>query len=262
MIKFNYLLGLLLICLVSTSATTSESEGGVPVNYIRTAEEFITAVKNKDNTEVFIKTFEYCKLEQLANQVATDDQRLAFWINLYNAYIQVILTKEPGLYKDRNAFFKKKQINIGGKMFSFSDIEHGILRRSQNEYFLGYILKFFPSKPEKMFRVDKVDWRIHFALNCGAKSCPPIRVYYVDEVRDQLELAARTFLSQYTKYDPIKKSAKVTALFTWFQGDFGGYESIKKILVRYKLIPDTKTELVTETYDWTLKLANFADNGN
>ena len=83
MIKFNYLLGLLLICLVSTSATTSESERGVPVNYIRTAEEFITAVKNKDNTEVFIKTFEYCKLEQLANQVATDDQRLAFWINLF-----------------------------------------------------------------------------------------------------------------------------------------------------------------------------------
>lgn len=259
MSKFNTWSVILLLLAWGRSESVTASDR-VPVNYIRTAEEFIGAVKNNENTEVYLKTFEYCKLDQLANQVATDDQRLAFWINMYNAYIQVILKKQPDLYKDRNAFFKKKQINIGGRMFSFSDIEHGILRRSQNEYFLGYFSKFFPSKTEKLFRVDKVDWRIHFALNCGARSCPAIRIYYVDDVRDQLEKASRTFLTQYTKYDPAKKSAKVTALFTWFQGDFGGSESIKNILVRYKLIPDTKTELVTDAYDWTLKLANFADD--
>ncbi len=232
--------------------------GNVPVNYIRTAEEFVGALRNKENTETYQKTFEYCKLDQLANQVATDDQKLAFWINIYNAYIQVVLTKNPELYKDRTAFFKKKQINIGGRLFSFNDIEHGILRRSQNELFLGYFSRLFPDKTEKMLRVEKVDWRLHFGLNCGAASCPPVRTYYVDNVRAQLDSAAEAYLGRYTKYDASKKSARVTPLFTWFRGDFGGLEGVKNILIRFELIPDKKTELVTDSYDWTLKLSNFA----
>ena len=37
--------------------------------------------------------------------------------------------------------------------------------------------------------VDVIDFRIHFALNCGAKSCPPIAFYSYDKINDQLDLA-------------------------------------------------------------------------
>ena len=38
--------------------------------------------------------------------------------------------------------------------------------------------------------------RIHFALNCGARSCPPIRVYAAAKLEAQLNTAAKAFCSQ------------------------------------------------------------------
>jgi Protein of unknown function, DUF547 len=38
-----------------------------------------------------------------------------------------------------------------------------------------------------------MDKRIHFALVCGAKSCPPIRVYTPDELDEGLDAAAAAF---------------------------------------------------------------------
>ena len=41
--------------------------------------------------------------------------------------------------------------------------------------------------------VDPKDKRIHFALNCGAKSCPPIRVFAPENVDTSLQKAAEAF---------------------------------------------------------------------
>lgn len=41
--------------------------------------------------------------------------------------------------------------------------------------------------------VQPMDKRIHFALVCGAKSCPPIRVYTPDELEEGLDAAAAAF---------------------------------------------------------------------
>lgn len=38
-----------------------------------------------------------------------------------------------------------------------------------------------------------MDKRIHFALVCGAKSCPPIRVYTPEELDEGLDAAAAAF---------------------------------------------------------------------
>ncbi|MFZ1750641.1 MAG: DUF547 domain-containing protein, partial [Saprospiraceae bacterium] len=142
-------------------------------------------------------------------------------------------------------------------LFSFADIEHGILRRSQHEYFLGYLTKLFPSSIEKMLRVQKRDWRIHFALNCGAKSCPPVAVYDVDRLDEQLNASAMSYLKTFTTYNKTENIASVTSLFSWFRGDFGGLAGIKTILKDRGLIPDRSVRLKTSYYDWTLDLGNF-----
>lgn len=41
--------------------------------------------------------------------------------------------------------------------------------------------------------VKDMDKRIHFALNCGAKSCPPIKVYTPETLEEGLQSAAATF---------------------------------------------------------------------
>jgi hypothetical protein len=230
-----------------------------PLNYQMEAREFLNAIRNKENTDLYIKIFNDCTLDQLNGQISTDQQKLTFWINIYNAYIQVILSKNPEKYNDRSTFFKEKQIKIGGQFFSFEDIEHGILRRSQHPFFLGYITRWFPEKTEKMLRVSNRNWRIHFALNCGAKSCPPVAIYDVDRIESQLDLSTKNYLQKFSTYDPASKIAYVTSLFSWFRGDFGGLEGIKNILIQHNIIPDINVRLKTAEYDWTLDLGNFVD---
>ena len=231
----------------------------IPVNYLSTAEELLTAIKNKENIASYIKTLEVAESDQLASQLGTDEQKTAFWLNVYNAYIQIILSKNPEKYKDRRNFFKNKQIVIAGENLSFADIEHGIIRGSQHEFFLGYLKNPFADKFEKKFRVGKRNYRIHFALNCGAKSCPPVAVYDWTRLSEQLEQGTEAYLNKYTTYVDKENTAYVSSLFSWFRGDFGGLDGIKNILQKKQLIPDKNTRLKTTTYDWSLDLGNYIE---
>ncbi len=230
-----------------------------PINFQSEAKEFLEAVRKKENTDLYLQTFADCSLEHLNAQIETDDQKVAFWLNMYNAYIQVIPVKNSEKYNDRGTFFSEKQIPIGGTIFSFADIEHGILRRSQHPLFLGYITRPFPDKTEKMLRVKKRNWRIHFALNCGAKSCPPVAVYDVNRLEEQLAASTKKYLNESTTFKKAESTVFVTSLFSWFRGDFGGIEGIKDILAALQLIPEKNVRLKTSEYDWTLDLGNFID---
>lgn len=90
-------------------------------------------------------------------------------------------------------------------MYTLEDIEHGILRKNDNFntsiislisfYFRGRgsDTRFSINDPRRKFIVENVDPRIHFALNCGAKSCPPILVYEEDNLDYELDIATRNF---------------------------------------------------------------------
>ena len=80
-----------------------------------------------------------------------------------------------------------------------------MIRKSQFKFGLGYIRTLFPSAFERHLRVEQRDFRIHFAINCGAKSCPPVRVYYPKTVNAQLENAAKVYLKDFTTYKKDKK---------------------------------------------------------
>ena len=110
-----------------------------------------------------------------------------------------------------------------------------------------------------MLRVKKRNWRIHFALNCGAKSCPPVTIYDVERLNEQLSAGTKKYLNKFTTFDKENNIASVTSLFSWFRGDFGGIEGIKNILTDHHLIPDKDTRLKISQYDWSLDLGNFID---
>ena len=231
----------------------------IPVNYLSVAEDMLIAIKNKEDISNYQNVLAQAKEDHVATQLGTDEQKIAFWVNVYNAYIQDILSRHPEKYNDRGLFFKEKQINFAGRLLSFADIEHGIIRGSQHEFFLGYFRKLFVGDFEKKFRVKKRDYRIHFALNCGALSCPPVAIYDWTRLSIQLDKSTKTYLEKFTIYKKEENTAYVTSLFSWFRGDLGGLDGIKDILMNLHLIPDKKSRIKTSTYDWTLDLSNFID---
>ena len=81
------------------------------------------------------------------------------------------------------------------------------------------------------------DPRVHFALNCGARSCPPVS-YYAGETLDRdLRLAATGFCEDdanvSARVSPTSRDTvfvTVSALFRWYRGDFGA--SDREVLER------------------------------
>ncbi|WP_247656629.1 DUF547 domain-containing protein [Maribacter sp. MMG018] len=261
MTRIRLIFSIFIITMMSCKSTQDQDEAIVKdIDYNELSEDLLEQIKQNKNTENIEDILAKTSLKNLESSLDTDAKKLAFWTNIYNAYIQLILKKNPDLYKDRGSFFKKEQITIAGEKVSFAEIEHGILRKSQWEYGLGYIRKWFPGKLERRLRVNKRDYRIHFALNCGAKDCPPVAIYEWERVNEQFDKGTKAYLSSTTDYNDLKKEASVTSLFSWFRGDFGGESGIKKILKQNDLIPTTKNiDLVYKNYDWTLDLDNFID---
>lgn len=244
----------LLILLFIVQASYSQK-----VDYVQTSQKLIESIlSKKGNTDQYIASIAKADETELLNQLSTDDLKKTFFINVYNSFTNYSLTKNPEQYKDRNAFFKSEQFVIAGNKVSLDIIEHDFLRRSSIKLSLGKLHKIFPSKLEKKFRVDTVDYRIHFALNCGAKSCPPVRIYDERKINEQLEAATNSYLKANTTYDTNNNSLEVPSLMSWFRGDFGNKKGVLKICKKFNIIPEkAKPALSYKTYDWTLDLNNF-----
>jgi hypothetical protein len=258
LIVLSFALQLILTNCGATNVTESNTTGNEKENYIQLSSDLIQAIIKGEETEVFQQKLANVPKDVLANQLSTDKVKKVFWINVYNAYIQLILSENPSLYEDRGAFFKMKQIDIAGKSLSFDDIEHGIIRSSTMKLSLGLLKNPFVGKYERTFRTKNTDPRIHFALNCGAKSCPLVAAYQVENFNSKIDAVALNFLSETTTYDSTLNKVTTTSLFSWFRGDFGGKKGIRKFLKDYDLIPeDRKPELVFAPYNWELSLGNY-----
>ncbi len=225
---------------------------------VQLSQDFMYAAKTGDETSGFIEQLQQLSWQELLSAIKTDDEKKAFWINLYNAYTQAALKKDPEQYKNRGKFFGNKQINIAGHTFSLDDVEHGILRRSKIKWSLGYLNKLFPNKAEKALRVNKLDYRLHFALNCGAKSCPPIAFYKSEDINRQLDLAANAYLKGETVYNEASNTITLPTLMSWFRRDFGGKKKMITLLKTLSIVPaDKHPEIKFKKYDWTLYLQNY-----
>lgn len=184
----------------------------------------------------------------------SDNKKLAFLINAYNAWtVELILTEYPDLksIRDLGSFFRspwaKSFIPLLGNTYSLDDIEHELIR-GDNKY----------QEP-----------RIHFAVNCASIGCPALREEAYDESRldNQLEEQTQRFLSDTSRNYIQDKQLYLSSIFKWYKGDFEkgfrGANSLESFLLLYpeslKLTKNQRSTLANNDmeidfldYDWQL----------
>jgi hypothetical protein len=214
--------------------------------------------------------------------LAAKDQ-LAYWINLYNISVVGIVVDHYPVKSVRDIstdpiirmnVFKKPSVQVKGGATSLDDIENVKIREG--------------------FK----DPRIHFAINCAAASCPPIRpeAYVGARIDEQLDDQARRFLNDPRLGVKVDKDGDtvvlhVTKILDWFADDFekwplagqaaapaiggtpgrsgsgGSGETARVAFVRKYLPPDKqqliagakgKVKLDFYPYDWKLNAASRA----
>lgn len=257
------LFGLVINSGVSNPGIEMKQDSLDELSYTELSMELVKAVRDGDEIEPIAQRLASVSEDKLYNDLETEAEKKAFWLNIYNATIQILLLEDPKLFEDRNSwfgynFFTSPQVVIAGKELSFDDIEHGIMRRSKIKLSMGYLDQWFVNDFVERFWWDEVDPRIHFALNCGAASCPYIAVYDPDRVEEQLDITTKNYLEQTTNYYPDENEVEVNKLMSWFRADFGGPSGAIQMLKEYDVIPENADPSISyKEYDWTLELGNY-----
>jgi hypothetical protein len=182
-------------------------------------------------------------LEKVDPESLDRNERFAFYVNAYNAWtIKLILTAYPDIssIKDLGTLFtspwEKKICRIDGKRLTLDQIEHDILR--------------------PRFK----DPRVHFAVNCASKGCPPLRPepYEGDKLEQQLEEMTAAFINDPSRNRLEGRILYVSKIFDWFGEDFD--DDIVGFFLKYAK-GDLKKRLKTNqrdikvkylAYDWSL----------
>jgi len=218
----------------------------------------LMSIKRGEDFAPYVEALRLASWEEVMNSINGEDEKKAFWMNLYNSFIQIEAGSNPEVLRQRNKFFSKKSIQIGEKRLSFDDIEHGILRRGAFKFGAGFIRSPFLWLRFRKQMLRNHDFRIHFALNCGAHSCPSIMAYKPGKLSEQLHMAARGFLEEDSIYSQKENTVLVSRLMLWFYGDFGGHKGIRRILKHYNIIPqDKKPRIDFNPYNWSPRIGKY-----
>jgi hypothetical protein len=158
--------------------------------------------------------------------------RLAFWINVYNAlaiHAAIALGLRRSVWEVLN-FFGRLAYRIGGATFTLDEIEHGVLRGNRPRVIPPW-RAFGRRDPRRSLAFDGPDPRIHFALTCGARSCPPVGVYHASGIDAQLDAATRGFVNDEVTVDERGRIV-CSKIFKWYAADFEP-EGVRAFLLRY-----------------------------
>lgn len=165
-----------------------------------------------------------CELQRVSMKDMDTNTKTAFVINLYNLMIKYAFVKlgVPVTDVNRHSFYDNVSVNVGGTMLSLNDLEHGILRGNQRAPYRMMKQFSLNDSSRKKLSLEKVDPRIHFALNCGAKGCPAVKRYTVEALDEELRLAAMAFCEQDTSVsiDEKNNTLGLSKIFYWYMGDF------------------------------------------
>ena len=184
------------------------------------------------------------------------DDQLAYYINLYNVTVVNLLMENRQVNSIRDLstdpiirinIFKKDLVQMRDQKIS--------LKRLEDEFIRG------------RFK----DPRAHFAINCGARSCPPIRLEAYTGVRLQAQLDDQTnaFFThpklgarfEKTGNTLVVHLTKIMDTGSWFGEDFERWGGGRLPFLRKHLPPaqlkvldeyNSKVRLQFDTYDWSL----------
>ncbi len=224
----------------------TESNTTQPKDLSLFSESYLRSIQQNEKTAAFQDSLQDVSLSSLTELPKDKDAHLAFWLNIYNASVQVRLAQNLDKYANRDRFFNERWISISGEKISLNDIELVILGREKKG---GFIAKL---------QTKHFDPRIHFALNCGAASCPPIRVYTKKNIQKELDAATRQFLLNNSSYTQFSNTLKVDELLKWYSVDYGGANGIIALHQHYGIVPlGVNPTVVFSAYDWTVKSKAF-----
>jgi len=170
-----------------------------------------------------------------------DKERLAFWINAYNALAikQIVDGQSPIGTIGRMKFFRTTNHRVGGRSLDLRSIESDILFRMKEP-------------------------RVHFAIVNSSYSAPRLRsgAYRADELEQQLEDNTRDFLTDNRKnrYSNTLRQVKLSPIFEEHKGDFGGDDkSVLEFISHYVADEALATDLAAGgysikylEYDWSI----------
>ncbi len=172
------------------------------------------------------------------------DQRMAYWINLYNALtVRVILEHYPvasithiDLTPPSDGPWDAKLATVEGRELSLNAIENEVLRAGFE------------------------DPRIHYAINCASFGCPNLagEPFVPEDLDERLDRVARDFVNHPRGARFEDGRLVVSSIYVWFREDFGGSdEGVVEHLRRYATgelaagLAGYSGEL-THGYDWNL----------
>jgi thiol-disulfide isomerase/thioredoxin len=200
--------------------------------------------------EAYLSSLEGSSPDAASAPSASGATELSYWLNLYNALvIREVLRRWPlPSVQQAPQFFKLTVAVVGERHLSLDEIEKEIIRST--------------------FK----DPRIHFALNCGARSCPALRpeIFAPAKLARQLDGAARRFVND-THNVEVKSADRtvlLSALFDWYRDDFAALatsrgeraDSIGALLVyaepplaaALRRAREERYRIVFRDYDWEL----------
>lgn len=202
---------------------------------------FVEYSKLKENKEDLSKFRSYLgDLNSAKVENFDRNEKLAFWINAYNAYtIDLIINNLP------IASIK----NIGN--FFNGPWDQNICKAGRETYTLNHI-------EHKILRVDFQEPRIHFAIVCASISCPKLlsTAFTKQNIEELLDIGAKNFINDSTKnmFDAKENILMASKIFSWFGEDFdsmGGTIGVWNKYTKTQQIPKN-SDIDFIDYDWSL----------
>ena len=127
--------------------------------------------------------------------------------------------------------FRRAGLRVGSQRYSLDVIEHGVLRVNRRPpYAPRRLLR--RSDPRLAAAPSRLDPRVHFALNCGAASCPPIRSYAAQDIDRQLDLATCSYLAAEATIDAEAATVTLPGLLRLYRRDFGSRRAQLELLAK------------------------------
>lgn len=170
--------------------------------------------------------------ENMPNDTWTKADKLAYWINAYNALTIDLIIRNPSVksIKDIKDPWDQRLWKLGSKWYNLNQIEHDILRKMNEP-------------------------RIHFAIVCASVSCPKLQneAFTSSNLESKLTQATKEFLSDSSKNKLTKKSIKLSKIFKWFVKDFKQDQTLIDFLNKYSDIEISQNASRSYMdYNWNL----------
>lgn len=187
---------------------------------------------NRDLIEILVE-----RIGEQSLNGKSDAFKMAFYINAYNLLtIYQIVENYPSIQsvKDIPGFFKGRKFLVSGNYMTLDDLE-----------FKG------------LFEIQK-DPRFHFALVCGAQSCPLLynQAFVPEQLEQQLDMRARVMLNIETYVDPRNGELRLFKVMEWYRSDFTGAMPLIAWINNYRDAPLNEGAAIVYTeYDWGLNKA-------